>query len=66
MDSVKMMVDALRAQQAQAAMPFPNNHNPDMDFANRWPVQLPPSGVMNDLKPQIEMGPPMVRRLPGG
>lgn len=39
------------------AMPFPDNHNPDMDFVNRWPSNLPPAGIMNDLRPQIETGP---------
>lgn len=47
----------------QSQMPFPNNHNPNMDFVNRWPVQLPPAGIMNDLRPKIETGPELVRKL---
>lgn len=42
-------------------MPFPDNHNPDMDFANRFPTQMPPSGIMNDLKPQSD--PVLMRKL---
>ncbi len=47
-------------------MPFPTNHDPRMDFVNRWPSQLPPSGILNDLKPNLDPGLPMVRKLPGG
>lgn len=45
------------AAKKQVEMPFPDNHNPNMDFVNRWPAQLPPSGIMNDLRPQVESGP---------
>lgn len=62
MNPLELMVNALRAREAQAKMPFPDNRNPDMDFANRWP-NLPPSGIMNDLKPNMDPGLPMVRRL---
>lgn len=64
-DVAKLMAEALRGTQGQAQMPFPDNHNPDMDFVNRFP-NLPPSGIMNDLKPSVEFGPPLIRRLPSG
>ena len=64
-DKIKMMVEALRQQQGRAAMPFPDNHNPDMDFVNRWP-QLPPSGILNDLKPNLDPGMQLIRKLPNG
>jgi len=48
--------------QMQQQMPFPDNHNPDMDFVNRWPAQLPPSGILNDLKaPNPDL--PLARHL---
>jgi len=46
-------------------MPFPDNRDPRTDFANRWPQNLPPSGILNDLQPQPQM-PPLMRRLPNG
>ncbi len=60
--NVMAVVNALRG----SSMPFPDNHNPNMDFINRWPSQLPPSGILNDLKPNLDPGLPMVRKLPGG
>lgn len=42
-------------------MPFPDNRNPDMDFNSRF-GNLPPSGILNDLKPQ-DTTPPLVRRI---
>lgn len=48
---------------AKSPMPFPDNHNPNMDFVNRWPAQLPSAGIMNDLKPKIETSPDLVRKL---
>lgn len=44
----------MKLQQAQ--MPFPNNNNPETDFNARWP-NLPPAGIMNDLRPQVPPGP---------
>lgn len=41
-------------------MPFPDNRNPDMDFNNRF-GNLPPSGILNDLKPPPEK--PLQRKL---
>lgn len=47
----------LRTQQQ---MPFPNNNNPDTDFNSRF-GNLPPSGILNDIKPQPEK--PLSRKL---
>lgn len=41
----------------QSQMPFPDNRDPRTDFNARWPSQLPPSGIMNDMKPQVPAGP---------
>lgn len=60
--ALKLMIEALKAQKGQAMMPFPDNRNPDMDFVNRWP-DLPPSGILNDLKPPPETTPPLRRKL---
>lgn len=46
------------AQKSQ--MPFPDNKNPDTDFTSRF-GNLPPSGIMNDLKPQ--QPPPLMRKI---
>lgn len=43
-------------------MPFPNNHNPDSDFNTRF-GNLPPSGIMNDLKKPDGNSPPLLRRV---
>lgn len=45
----------------QNAMPYPNNQNPDSDFNSRF-GNLPPAGIMNDLKPKIE-DKPLLRRI---
>ena len=44
-------------------MPFPDNHDPRADFTNRWPTNLPPAGILNDLKPKIENGPALQRKM---
>lgn len=49
---------------ANQVMPFPNNYDPRTDFVNRWPSQLPSSGIMNDLKPQISNAPKVPENLP--
>lgn len=46
-------------------MPFPDNHNLDMDFVNRWPKSMP-TGILNDLKPPIDNTPQLIRKLPNG
>lgn len=43
-------------------MPFPNNNNPDTDFTNRF-GNLPPSGILNDLKKPSDTTPALVRRI---
>lgn len=42
-------------------MPFPNNRNPDQDFNSRF-GNLPPSGILNDLKPQ-NPDKPLIRKI---
>ncbi len=43
-------------------MPFPNNRNPDQDFNSRF-GNLPPSGILNDLKKPTGETIPLVRRI---
>ena len=50
----------------RSPMPFPDNRNPNTDFVNRWPQGLPPTGILNDLKPPAETTPPLMRKLYGG
>lgn len=42
-------------------MPFPNNRNPDSDFTSRF-GNLPPSGILNDLK-RPDPDRPLLRRI---
>lgn len=46
--------------EVQDKMPFPDNHNPDQDFAARF-GNLPPSGILNDLKKPQDA--PLIRRI---
>lgn len=43
-------------------MPFPNNSNPDSNFNNRF-GNLPPSGILNDLRKPPEPTPSLARRI---
>lgn len=43
-------------------MPFPDNRNPDSDFTSRF-GNLPPSGILNDLKRPKGETVPLVRRI---
>lgn len=42
-------------------MPFPDDRNPDSTFNSRF-GNLPPSGILNDLRPQ-DTTPPLARRI---
>lgn len=43
-------------------MPFPDNTNPDANFVNRF-GNLPPSGILNDLKKPTGDTVPLVRKI---
>src|ERR1700722_677332 len=47
---------------AQKAMPFPDNHNPEQDFNSRF-GNLPPAGILNDLKKPADTSPALVRKI---
>jgi len=44
-------------------MPFPNNNDPRTDFDFRFPKELPPSGILNDLKKPTGETRPLVRKI---
>lgn len=46
----------------KSQMPFPDNNNPNTDFNNRF-GNLPPSGVLNDLKKPTDQTPQLVRKV---
>jgi hypothetical protein len=46
----------------KSQMPFPDNNNPNTDFTNRF-GNLPPSGVLNDLKKPSDPSPPLIRKI---
>lgn len=52
----------LHQQSMKNQMPFPDNKDPRSDFDNRYPKELPPSGILNDLKPQ-NPDRPLIRRI---
>lgn len=47
---------------AKDQMPFPDNKNPDQTFDSRF-GNLPPSGILNDLKKPTGETIPLVRRI---
>lgn len=57
------MHDEGRLFRPQDKMPFPDNRNPDTDFAARFPGGGDTkSGILNDLKPSGPV-PPLARKL---
>lgn len=44
-------------------MPFPDNKDPRQDFDYRFPKNLPPSGILNDLKKPTGQTVPLVRKI---
>lgn len=44
-------------------MPFPDNNNPDTDFKNRFPSDMKPSGILNDLKKPTGETVPLIRKI---
>lgn len=60
--SVKDLQLIPKIEQQGFKMPFPNNNNPDTDFVNRFP-NLPPSGILNDLKKPGDTVPPLARKI---
>lgn len=52
----------LQQQSMKNQMPFPNNVDPNTNFDSRF-GNLPPSGIMNDLKKPGDPTPPLVRRI---
>ncbi len=43
-------------------MPFPDNRNPDSDFNSRF-GNLPPSGILNDIRKPKDTAPALVRKI---
>lgn len=52
----------LKPMSQKNQMPFPNNTNPDETFNGRF-GNLPPSGILNDLKRPPDNAPALVRRI---
>ena len=48
---------------ASSKMPFPDNKDPRQDFDYRFPKDLPPSGILNDLKKPTGQTVPLVRKI---